>query len=368
VRLGLVPQTRGMTANEAAAHWLARQDRGMGPSDEAEFERWRHDPAHAEAYARARALMDLFDIDDGTDPNLRALRQSALQAAPEPRPAWRWAAAAAVIAVVGTGLATIALDTHAPHHSSLIASLGGQARNPAVAAPPAVLAPAGSAIDYATDIGERRTIRLSDGTRVTLNTGTRIAVAFDKGRRLVRLLRGQALFEVAHNAHWPFTVEAADRQVTALGTVFEVSAYPGRLHVLLVRGRVIVERASDAPPQSPGVRVASAILRPGQSLTAELGAPQQISMTDVSSQLMWRDGFVEFNDDTLSEAVSEINRYVRTPIEIGDDGAASLHVSGVFRTGSADRFVAAVGQVLPIEARTMGDGHIQLSMAKATDR
>jgi len=212
--------------------------------------------------------------------------------------------------------------------------------------------------EFSTRIGERRTIRLADGSSIILDTGTRILVAYGGARRIVRLIAGQALFEVSHDASRPFTVEAAGRRVTGLGTVFAVRVEPDSFNVTLVRGRVEVERMNDlAGPKSDE----PAILKPGQQLSAGPGAPVQVASVDVDRQLMWRDGFVEFDDVTLGADVAEINRYTDRPITIVDPQAASLHVSGVFRTGSPDAFVSAISAVLPVVSRPGAGGSLQLS-------
>ena len=74
----------------------------------------------------------------------------------------------------------------------------------------------------ATAVGEQRQLVLEDGTRVFLNTDTRIVVKYDETARRVELRRGEALFNVAKRSDWPFIVVAGDRQVKALGTSFVV--------------------------------------------------------------------------------------------------------------------------------------------------
>jgi transmembrane sensor len=359
MRLRAVPRTQGMIASEAAAYWIVRQDRGdLSASEEREFRDWFEDPQNAAAYARAARAADVFADDDGSDPHLRALRQAALEAAPAPRRRWMFAVAAS-IAILISGAALFLSFGWRPDVGP--ANVIADARPAA----PVQQAQAAAPNEYVTGVGERRVIHLSDGSTVTLNTRSRLVLAFSPDRRLVRLVQGQALFEVAHDRNRPFTVEAADRQVTALGTVFEVRVDPGRVHVLLIEGRVVVDRAADASGSSPTIRIAPAILRPGQEYVAELGAAQQIAQVDVNRQLMWRDGFVEFDDEPLANAVAEMNRYTDRPIQLSNDGVATLRISGIFRTGNSDRFVNTVGEILPIDAHPTPQGRIELSMSGA---
>jgi transmembrane sensor len=180
--------------------------------------------------------------------------------------------------------------------------------------------------------------------------------------------RGQALFEVSHDSARPFTVEAADRQVTALGTIFEVRVDPGRVNVTLIRGKVVVDRSPEANGGYDETRIPPTILKPGQQFDAELGAPQKVAAVDIDRQLLWRNGFVEFDDEPLGRAVAEINRYSARPIVLSNDGVAALHVSGLFRTGSPDQFVDAIEGLLPVDAKPNGQGGIELSIVPGRAR
>lgn len=102
---------------------------------------------------------------------------------------------------------------------------------------------------YATSMGEQRTVMLKDGTRMSLNTATRVRVALASAQRTVRVDEGEVLFEVAKDAHRPFVVQVANREVVALGTVFSVRLIPANpigadaLDVTLVEGQVGVRTA-----------------------------------------------------------------------------------------------------------------------------
>jgi transmembrane sensor len=347
-----------MSPAEAAAHWVVLRDaRALSVREEAEFEAWQDDPAHAEALRKAGGAMALFDSELGFDPNLRALRQSALEAAPAPRRRYGIAIGGAMAASLAIAVTVFSMNR--PEAGPTVAG------HPAPVASIAAVDPAKNVAaqnEYVTGVGERRTVRLPDGTSVTLNTRSRLLVAFTEARRLVRLTRGQALFEVAHDRNRPFTVEAADRQITALGTVFEVRVDPGRVNVVLFQGRVVVDRAPEASSGYEVTPVPSAILKPGEQFSAELGTAQKVGAIDMDRQLLWRDGFVEFDDEPLGHAVAEINRYASRPITLSNDGVASLHVSGLYRTGSPDQFVDAVQGILPVEAKPTAQGGIELSL------
>ncbi|MET0310176.1 MAG: FecR domain-containing protein [Sphingomonas sp.] len=349
-----------MSPTEAAAHWVVLRDaRALSAREEIEFDAWQDDPTHAEALRKAGGAMALFDHDLGSDPNLRALRQAALDAAPAPRRRYGLAIGGAMAASLAIAVTLFGLERPNP-------GANAPGRSSAVTGTIAATDPARDAAaknEYVTGVGERRTVRLADGTSVTLNTRSRLIVAFTEGRRFVRLTRGQALFEVAHDRNRPFTVEAADRQITALGTVFEVRVDPGRVNVVLFQGRVVVDRAPEAANGYEATPVPPSFLKPGEQFSAEMGTAQKVGAVDVDRQLLWRDGFVEFDDEPLGHAVAEINRYASRPITLSNDGVAALHVSGLYRTGSPDQFVDAVQGILPVEAKPTAQGGIELSLA-----
>src|SRR5262249_40880821 len=92
----------------------------------------------------------------------------------------------------------------------------------------------------ATGVGEQRMLALDDGTHVILNTDTRVRVDYERDARRIELDKGEALFEVAHDAARPFFVTAGDRRIQALGTSFAVRRDESQVAVTLVDGKVTV--------------------------------------------------------------------------------------------------------------------------------
>lgn len=125
--------------------------------------------------------------------------------------------------------------------------------------------------EIATGIGEQRILTLNDGTKVFLNTSTRMRVKYDEQRRSVLLEGGEALFEVAREVNRPFVVTSGGRQVTALGTAFLVRHDSDRLAVTLMKGKVSVASTPDSPARGG----TPTMLSPGERVTfkAEAGAP-----------------------------------------------------------------------------------------------
>lgn len=327
--------TRGMLPTEAAAYWHVRRDgRELTAEEQAEFDDWMAEsPANARQFAHMVALEQLSG-QAKDDSSLFAMRQKALAMRPA-RSLWRMGGVALAAASLVIGI--------------FVLRPAERFAEPTIAIAPAASMRSGT-LTHVTHKGELRTVRLPDGSKVTLNTDSELRVAFSPQRRAVHLLRGQALFEIAHDAARPFVVEAADRNVTALGTVFEVRLDPGRMEVTLVEGKVRVN-----PRTASGITAASTILKPGEEFVVERGAAQRVERVDVGTKLRWREGFVEFADVPLGEAVAEINRYSERAVTISDRALAAERISGVFRTGDSDRFAAIVGELLPIEVQSHPD-------------
>jgi len=336
--------------HEVAATWVVREDEGrLGADGRAALEAWLAEaPRHRRAYADARQACDAA-ARHAADPQMMALRAAALTAGPDTRtPVWRMAAAiVGGVLLLGSASATVTA-IQAPATSRI----GAVAARLAPGLPP-------SAALYRTAVGERSTVVLPDGSVATLNTDSVLKVAYSGTERGVRLLRGQALFEVAKNKRIPFQVYAADQRVTAVGTVFDVRLQGERVKVALVEGVVKV-----AP-------VAGAAGRPAQQVTMTAGevldAPPASAMVvrtaDTGRATSWREGVVVFDDAPLAEAVAEMNRYTTHPVRLADGDIGALRVSGVFRTGDPERFAQTMAEVFPIEVEHGFTGSAELRLA-----
>ena len=211
---------------------------------------------------------------------------------------------------------------------------------------------------YQTAPGERLAVNLEDGTQLTLNTGSRVVVAYTDTTRALTLQHGQALFEVAKDPAHPFVVTAGGRTVTALGTAFDVRYEPNRFEVTLIEGKVevaesappaVAEGAADTAPHaaagSPShpSRLTPHVLSPGQqlSVTAAAAAPV-VRPADPERITSWRTGQVIFKDDPLDMAVAEINRYGGRTIVLADPALTQLRISGAFNTGNTQGFVSTL--------------------------
>jgi transmembrane sensor len=194
---------------------------------------------------------------------------------------------------------------------------------------------------YATRIGEQRLVRLDDGSRISLNSDTRIRVSCCEPERRVRLDRGEAYFEVARDPAHPFVVVAGEHEVKALGTAFVVRHDTSRTAVTLVEGKVAVSGAE--------------VLSPGQRLTFTGSAKPQLDLPLIEAVTAWRRGEVVLDRMTLADAVSEMNRYDERSLIIDDPGVASLRVSGIYHAGDSRGFAETVAKLYGLHVVPEGD-------------
>jgi len=209
-----------------------------------------------------------------------------------------------------------------------------------------------------TGIGEQKTVTLVDGTRVTLNTDTRLLVRYDQRVRRIVLSSGEAYFNVAHNEHWPFVVEVGDQKIVALGTSFMVRRTdPDRESVVvtLLEGRVAVAPLTepDLLPVKPLPEVT--LLSPGERLRTRTAKRATIESASIDQSTGWMHGQLMFDETPLREAVNEFNRYSSVKIKIGSAEVAKIPVGGVFRLGDSTSFARAVAEAHSLRLVAQGD-------------
>jgi transmembrane sensor len=308
-------------ARAEAAAWIVRLH---GPDRSPELEQglrsWlAADPENARQFERVTEVWDA----GSNIPTAGVPRMARWQ---EPSSLRRWALAAMVLLVCGLG----------------VWCLNDRLFNPS----------------YSTRIGEQRIVRLSDGTRVSLNSNTLVRVAYRGDQRRVALERGEAYFEVARNPARPFIVVAGDHRVTAIGTAFVVRYERNRTAVTLVEGKVVVtplnrgappiatplpDRAHPAGSASAGTE--TRLLSPGQRLTFVGTNRPQLDEPRIDAVTAWRRGEVMLDSTMLADAVAEMNRYDEVMLMIDDPAVAALKVSGIYHAGDSNGFAQTLAEL-----------------------
>jgi transmembrane sensor len=290
----------------AAARWVVRLDRdGRTPELEAELEAWQaDDPRRRGALLQAEAAWAMLD------------RGSQL-----------------------TGAAPVAPPKRARPLPRRALLAGGGA---AIAASLAGVAYLGLARErYRTAVGEIRRVPLADGSTAAINTTSVIEVAMTPRRRVVRLDRGEAWFQVAKNPQRPFLVEAGRIRVQAVGTAFAVRRQAAGAEVLVTEG---VVEAWTVGAEGQRARISAG----GRAFVADNAAVEReaASADDVDRALAWRVGKIDLAGETLLEAANEFNRYNARKLRVTDPRLAQERLYGVFRTDDPAGFASAVRQSL----------------------
>jgi transmembrane sensor len=341
-------RTRAEIDEEAAA-WIWRMD-GAPPEEEREaYENWlRQDPRHrraVEELTRTWAALDGLAQVQRTQAPLSPHDEVDKIALARPSK-WWLAAAAALVAAVG-GIAWLR---------------GGNETQ-----------------TLATTVGQHRSVALSDGTKVALNTNTILETSFSRHVREIYLRKGEAHFEVARDRSRPFLVHAGDALVRAVGTEFEVRLRSDRhVDVLVNEGRVEVRpdlsisragarTSSPAPGAVVGTTdpvpvIAVRAVSAGQQLSTATTSYAVTAVTpeQLSTELAWRNGAVVFDSAPLSEAIAEIQRYTDARILISDPSISSLPVGGRFKTDDLQGFLDGLEAALPITIQRLPDGTVYI--------
>ena len=182
-----------------------------------------------------------------------------------------------------------------------------------------------------------RQIALNDGSKITLNTDSAIAVHYTTHMREIALLQGEAFFEVAKDAQHPFIVNAQAAQVRAVGTAFSVLTQSHQTQVDLLEGIVEVTHGEQKLRLSAGQRVL--INDKHQTLNKENKA--------VESMALWREGYLQIDSLSLQEAVVQINRYFSGKVILINSQLADKKVSGVFGINTLNQAVASFSTAVP---------------------
>jgi transmembrane sensor len=304
--------------DDAAADWAARIDRGaLDGGEQAAFDAWcASDRRCLGAYARAQAVLASMDraqaLGAGYSFDHRRPEPAASDPAFHPRQPWR-AASALVACFVAMVLWLV---------------------------PPWTSDPAVSTVK-----GEIRQLPLPDGSSVTLNTATAIQTRFDAHQRVMELVRGEALFDVAKDPKRPFQVQAGELTVKAIGTSFTVRRVPGKAVQVVVReGVVEVLHASSAQPlrvvQNQLVELAPRAVAAGRAPVQRTITPQR-----VARELSWREGLLSFEGATLAQAAAEFEHYSDLRIVIVEPELASKTITGLFAANNPAGFARAAAAV-----------------------
>lgn len=213
---------------------------------------------------------------------------------------------------------------------------------------------------YVSRIGELKTIELSDGSVITLNTNSQMLVDMNDDVRRVVLDYGEGYFEIAADPVRPFTVELAERSVTVLGTEFNLRRYNNGFNLVVLDGEVAVHRKDDkslsgVPEFDLSEGRPKALNEPGKvvaGMRVEFDAVTATALVDRNLDAArikgWRQGVLNFDGVSLAEIVKELNRYTGKPIILAADVDDSQLVFASYRSDRIDLALKGLEFSLPI--------------------
>jgi transmembrane sensor len=199
---------------------------------------------------------------------------------------------------------------------------------------------------YSTELGGHAVIKFADNTQIELNTNTVARVRMTTAERTVWLEKGEAWFEVSHDAAHPFSVIVGGHRITDLGTEFLVRRMPDGMEVALVKGEAALKSES----------AQTAILSPGDDAVATAQSTTIMRKTpwELADALGWRRDMLEFRNTRLADAVREFNRYNATKLIIADPSIADLKVSAEMQKGNYEGFLQLAEDVFDLRIERDG--------------
>ena len=387
------------TIEAQAREWLIRLDRDQAPSeqDKAELRQWADtSPAHKAELTRISAFWD--DANVLTELWTPAYERQGMGA--KLAEFGRWLSERSWSDLSWTALSQSFSGHPSPSSDTRLGSYTVAAAAIvaigilylSVLMPPSATSTNGL---YVSAIGELHQQTLADGSVIQLNTDSQIQVDYSDNSRKIRLLRGEAHFDVSHNPDWPFEVYADQGMVKAVGTAFAVRLNPDSIKVVVNEGRVDLAsviapaqvKASDTDqantPAQPVAQTLStqkiASLDLGQSAefsrrgvaqhavdsaSQQLKTINRLAHPELERQLAWRTGYLVFEGDSLSSVVAEINRYTTMHIEIADPALADIRVGGRFKVGELEAIFEVLETSFGIQVSHHSNHQIYLTAQK----
>jgi transmembrane sensor len=195
--------------------------------------------------------------------------------------------------------------------------------------------------DQVTGVGERRTIVMADGTSIAMNADTAFNENFTKGERRIRMVRGQAFFQIAHEVR-PFIVETRHATIRDIGTDFNVALTPLTTRVVVREG--LVEASNDRQRVRLGAGQ-------GTDITATGIAAAEV--VDMSLETAWMRGRFVAADMPLSDVIAAIAPYSSRRIVLRTDAVASKRVNASIDLNNVGEWLASLDQMDDIDVTTL---------------
>lgn len=296
-----------------AALWHTRIGRGLSGAERRGFETWIADPDNAREFQAQRSLLD--GVADLKGPQRADLLGSVVEAQPAVSTRALWASYAAIAFVAISGVVGWTYLRNAGYVEQT----------------------------YRTATGQIRSVVLPDGSIVNLNTQTEIEWIGSPHDRRLRLLHGEAFFQVVHDPSRPFRIILAHSLVQVLGTSFDVYQMTnGDVRVSVISGTVAVEGMDGIGATPSWTRRLTA----GQQIEySPVGLLADVHSVAAAKVIRWREGMLETQGEQLSEFISDLSRYTPERIVIADPRIATEIVGGAFNIRNIDETLNRLSRI-----------------------
>ncbi|XPF94503.1 FecR family protein [Colwellia sp. RE-S-Sl-9] len=224
---------------------------------------------------------------------------------------------------------------------------------------------------YATLVGQQMNATFDDGSIIHLNTNSRIETEFSDDKRIIKLIKGEALFEVAHDPNRPFIVYAGDRLVQAIGTKFVIHLEPENIQVTVTDGKVKmskvalntkltdIEELNNTTINKDDVYIAKG----EKVIVASDQSPKltRINPENIKRELSWIDGKLVFDNKEFADVIKEINRYVNIEIVLKDPSLHNIRISGRFDLEDSEALIEAIELSFNMKSQRLDSNKILLT-------
>ncbi len=202
----------------------------------------------------------------------------------------------------------------------------------------------------------RRQVQLPDRSQVELNQRTGMLYLGFRDQRQVLLRDGEAYFDVQRDLDKPFVINADNASVRVTGTHFNVWTAQEQTTVSVAEGSVLVSRSEGGDGRNQGAELTA-----GMQAVASQGRSLQLKRVDPARPAAWRNGRLMLDDISLRDAIAQINRYLKVPLQLDGNEVGELRMGGIYDTADLGKLVGALPHVLPVKLHH-SDGVILVSV------
>lgn len=213
-----------------------------------------------------------------------------------------------------------------------------------------------SLVTKTTSLGQKLTFQLSDGSIVRLNAGSSISFPVQFGEKREVHLSGEAFFEVTKNVGRPFIVKTGVLRTEVLGTSFNIKAYPEEkeIQVTVASGKVKVKKTGSVN-ETP-------VLTKGQQAHYDNNEGKlAYKEVDIYHFLYWKDGIIQFRDESLIQAFNQLERWYGVEFEMDEKVIQTCFINSTYKDESLENILMSMNFINGISYEFLSDKKIKIT-------